>query len=1268
MGMKNLILIILVLFPFDSFVVLSSQEKGDERPELQAVELIVNGNFSSGNSGFSTDYRYESGGGFGIGAYTVTDNPQKFHPGFAPCGDHTQDGAKLMMIIDSYTEPNKVVWSQTVQVDKKTPYIFSMWATKLVYYDDSYLQIIINGRVLDKTFRVSKTSCTWSYFEVTWCSEDDSYANIKIVNLTTDSKGNDLAFDDLSLKKSSVCDEDFIIDKGADVSTCPHELVKLGENYSRNPDYSYSWNPGTYLNDFKIRNPLCLPDSSIEYIVTIKDVKNCCIMYDTIMVNVFKTKKPAITANPEYLCNNHITLSASTGFVSYKWSNGMTGRQIVIQNPGVYKVTVTDINGCETDTTITIQSIKQLIEIPGSIDLGELCIGNLISGNVFYIKNMTNEPFTVDSLEFISGREYFELINENPYKIILPNSQYGFKILMKSNKIGKFSGKIRVKIRGKCSREATILVEASIIDLNIDLQDSFYICSNQGSKIGIEENNPKLEFSWIPEVFLDNPNTNNPVCTPTANMKYFVTIKHKDNGCIIFDTVDVFILNPAKINISADYDYLCKDTVKLTSSDGFIDYEWSTGETSQSIKVTKNGKYTVTAIDTNGCSVSASVDVFLKTNNVNITASEKELCKNPVILTASDGFEEYQWSTGENTKTIEVKEPGEYSVTAIDSNGCISNFTFKIGEYVFDIVIPDTINLVKICLGNTNDKSIYYIENFSSDTFLIDSLVFVSGSEFFEVEFIDHNRTILPNSKFPFKIKLTNLKVGQLKGLIKLIISSPCDKIAFINVIADVFSFDIGFSNKFSVCSGKSINIGHEDFNPDYDYQWIPIDFLDEPNSNNPLCTPDSNMKYIIKVTDKINGCIAFDTVEVFLYDSKVSITASSQNVCQDPVILTASDGFIDYNWSTGENDKIIKVMKPGKYSVTAIDSNGCISDYEIEIGAYQVDLVLPDQINLGDVCIGSDYSQSSLISNIQNEKIVIDSIYIENDSGFHIIIPETNDSTLLMGDSFPFSVKSKFNKVGFQEAFLIVKVKYPCDAEFKIKLTVNTLENKLHIFIPDTTAVIGAKICLPVYAYAECPGSYFPANYGMSVSINKTLFKPDSIANGSIISIRLEGQRYIFEFEDRSDSIIIITETKIINYICGTALLGEFKTDSLHIDEIDFDNIIEILKQNGSITIDNCGFEIRHIRKFKSTKLKVDIHSSNNILINTASSEEGTFVLKVFDLTGNEIMKHTWQKQNKSYEEFILNIDTVKLPTGFYFIILQSPWHINTEKIMFIK
>jgi hypothetical protein len=137
---------------------------------------------------------------------------------------------------------------------------------------------------------------------------------------------------------------------------------------------------------------------------------------------------------------------------------------------------------------------------------------------------------------------------------------------------------------------------------------------------------------------------------------------------------------------------------------------------------------------------------------------------------------------------------------------------------------------------------------------------------------------------------------------------------------------------------------------------------------------------------------------------------------------------------------------------------------------------------------------------------------------------------------------------------------------------------------------------------------------------------------------------------------------------LCGTALLGQIKTDTVHIDEVEFDNVIEILKQNGSITIDNCGFEIRHIRKFKSTKLKVDIHSSNNILINTASSEEGTFALKVFDLTGNEIMKHTWQKADKSYEEFILNIDTVKLPTGFYFIVLQSPWHINTEKIMFIK
>jgi hypothetical protein len=54
-----------------------------------SINLISNGDFEGGSSGFSTDYISSPGNLVPEGTYEVLDNPQSSHAGFAPCGDHT---------------------------------------------------------------------------------------------------------------------------------------------------------------------------------------------------------------------------------------------------------------------------------------------------------------------------------------------------------------------------------------------------------------------------------------------------------------------------------------------------------------------------------------------------------------------------------------------------------------------------------------------------------------------------------------------------------------------------------------------------------------------------------------------------------------------------------------------------------------------------------------------------------------------------------------------------------------------------------------------------------------------------------------------------------------------------------------------------------------------------------------------------------------------------------------------------------------------------
>src|SRR5690606_14354408 len=135
---------------------------------------------------------------------------------------------------------------------------------------------------------------------------------------TTESAGNDLAIDDLSFQETE-SGSNIVIDKADDVSVCPKSSIEIGK-YS-NPDLKYTWSPIKYLNNTKIANPICKPDSSIRYIVTITD-NNCGKAFDTIDVIVHKTKKPDISASKIFICNDSTILKGNDGFVSYHWSTG----------------------------------------------------------------------------------------------------------------------------------------------------------------------------------------------------------------------------------------------------------------------------------------------------------------------------------------------------------------------------------------------------------------------------------------------------------------------------------------------------------------------------------------------------------------------------------------------------------------------------------------------------------------------------------------------------------------------------------------------------------------------------------------------------------------------------------------------------------------------------------------------------------------------------------------------------------------------------------
>jgi hypothetical protein len=161
------------------------------------ANLIVNGDFESGNVSFSSDYVFGVTDS-GEGEYSVGSSPQAFNQFFSNTPDHTT-GIGKMMLVNSSPQTGAVVWSQTVPVEGNLQYSFTAWATTLYPSSPANLRFTINGAQIGANFSPGFSTGTWSKFSTTWNAGGSTSALIRIVNLNTDWSGNDFAIDDLSL-------------------------------------------------------------------------------------------------------------------------------------------------------------------------------------------------------------------------------------------------------------------------------------------------------------------------------------------------------------------------------------------------------------------------------------------------------------------------------------------------------------------------------------------------------------------------------------------------------------------------------------------------------------------------------------------------------------------------------------------------------------------------------------------------------------------------------------------------------------------------------------------------------------------------------------------------------------------------------------------------------------------------------------------------------------------------------------------------------------
>ena len=177
-----------------------------------AQNLVTNGNFEGGNTGFTSSYAFSPGGNSTEGQYTVRSNPFPWNGLFISAADHTS-GSGLMYVGNGSPTNGSVVWaSGPIAVAQNTNYFFEAFVMNVCCSSPfpgnspSILEFSVAGLTTESLGTATTNLAlagTWEGLSKSWNSGLNTSVSLSLINRNTAAAGNDFAIDDVFLGTTS---------------------------------------------------------------------------------------------------------------------------------------------------------------------------------------------------------------------------------------------------------------------------------------------------------------------------------------------------------------------------------------------------------------------------------------------------------------------------------------------------------------------------------------------------------------------------------------------------------------------------------------------------------------------------------------------------------------------------------------------------------------------------------------------------------------------------------------------------------------------------------------------------------------------------------------------------------------------------------------------------------------------------------------------------------------------------------------------------------
>lgn len=223
-------------------------------------------------------------------------------------------------------------------------------------------------------------------------------------------------------------------------------------------------------------------------------------------------------------------------------------------------------------------------------------------------------------------------------------------------------------------------LDMKVCDTNGDGQAAFILSSQNSQVLGTQ---PADQFTVTYHTSLAEAEANsNPLADGYMNTSnpqtIYARVTANAGGCHAITSFLVKVLPQPVIDMQETWGLCEGGSVTITAPDGFADYEWSTGATTQSIQVSAPGQYTVTVFqgdDTLQCGASKTINVILSGKPAVTAIDTTDWTEHDNSITVSvTGAGDYEYSLDgiiyTDSPVFTGLEPGLYTVWVRDRNGC----------------------------------------------------------------------------------------------------------------------------------------------------------------------------------------------------------------------------------------------------------------------------------------------------------------------------------------------------------------------------------------------------------------------------------------------------------------------------------------------------------------------------------------------------------------------------------------------------------------------